>query len=869
MEKLPSGTVSLLFSDIEGSTASLSRLGSHWAEALDLYRGVCRCCWSNWGGTELGTEGDSFFVVFESAAEAACAAVQAQVELRRQDWPGGGAIRTRIGIHTGAPTRHGDGYVGIDVHLAARIASAAHGGQILASHAAAVLLGGALGGTASLVPLGVYRLKDFPSPERLYELTPDGVDDTFPPPRTPGQWATLPVFIAPLVGRRRELEALDALIDRSRVVVITGPGGVGKTRVAVAAAAERLLQRADAVQFVDATESATEGDLWAAIAAAFGIAESSETAAAVIGEILGRRLLLILDNLEQVDGSDRVVSALVSAAPDLSVLATSRRTLYVPGERDVVLAPMSAESETADVRDCDAVELFCHYASMANSAFEATADNVGDIVTICRNLDGLPLALELVASRVRMLTPSMLAARLQTSLDVSAGTVRTARHRTLRQAIAWSYDLLDGDHRCALTALSVFAGRVDVDACAAVIAPAILDRLDVLEVISDLHDLSLVTVTPDNHGEPAVGMLHAVRRFAAEQLMRDGDDDRARSAHAEHYASVADRLAGERLGRPDPRLAQHADNIESALEWQLDHARALSREQLAHASSLLRALCKVRQSGHAASQILLWAERIAHDASVVGADSDRLVALVLVAQSAGHLGDISHAQSRITAALAMTGDAEVLDRINLLEVASWIALMSGDVGEARELANNGLHMAESAGNDAAVAICVSRLAHVEAVAGNLTEEIKHHERLLDLYMALGESASLKSVRHNLAWAAHVAGDTEAAIAEMGAIADEVAITTDIRWKITFAEDYGAMLAAAGHSEEAAMLLGAADALRDAVSIPRDPLQTEAISADYSLARDAADPDNWRRHHQQGSALRFSDVIRQALALSEA
>ena len=584
MRELPTGTVTLLFSDIEGSTALLRRLGDRYGEALSAQRVLLRAAFEAGRGRELGTEGDSFFVVFESAGEAVRCCVAAQRALSGHRWPDGVAVRVRMGLHSGEPARHEDGYVGLDVHRAARIAAAAHGSQVVLSDATRQLAGSRLPAGVSVRDLGWHQLKDIEAPERIYQLVAEGLEERFPPLKSLGAPTSLPVPPTPLVGRDGDLERLCAAVlgPGVRLVTLTGSGGVGKTRLALAAAASLDNAFEHGVFFV---ALATAGDaevMWKAIAEGLDAGSDRAAADAVTGYLRDRRALLVLDNLEQLDGAAGVVAALLAAAPGLVVLATSRRPLHLQGEHEQPVMPLDVPrgAGVEVVAACGAARLFVQQAAMVRPGFALTEGNAADVAAICGRLDGLPLAIELAASRIKLLAPAALLARLGDSLGLAAGDVgRPSRQQTLRDTIAWSYDLLPPGPAEVFRRAGVFAGGCDLDALAAV---AVADHgrgagADPLQQAAGLLDVSLIMVTEGADGEPRVSMLDTIREYALERLGQAGELDGTRRRHAVYYTALAEQVSAQLRGPAHlaslDRLEAEHDNLRAVLAWSLD-ARA-------------------------------------------------------------------------------------------------------------------------------------------------------------------------------------------------------------------------------------------------------------------------------------------------------
>jgi len=566
----PSGTVTMLFSDIEGSTLLLSRLGDRYAEALDGQRSILRDAWDRSGGYEMGTEGDSFFVVFERARDAAAAAIEAQRRLATHEWPSDEQVRVRMGLHTGEPVAHGDGYVGMDVHRAARVAGVAHGGQVVLTDATSRLVAGALPDGARLDDLGQHRLKDLAVPEHLFQLTIQGIGNGFPPLRSLGTASGLPPQLTPLVGREEQLAGVVAMLAAPdvRLITLTGPGGSGKTRLSVAAAAAVGDAFADGVHFIPLSGVTSAESMWIALAEVLlqpGVSQSRDQ---LLVQVAHQRLLLVLDNLEQIPGADGVVADLLGSATRITVLATSRRPLHLRGEHDVAIPPLALQPE-GDVQRSAAVQLFCLHAQMVRSSFELDDAATDAVAAICRRLDGLPLAIELAAARSRLLSPAALLARLDATWGSPSAADRPERHRTLRDTIAWSYELLPPALQVVFRRLGAFAGPADLDAVQAVCSP----DLDPLDAIAELADASLVQVVDGLDSEPRVGLLQTVRTFARERLAESGELDETQERHARHFLQVAETLAPQlhspRQLTATERLSAVADDLEAALDWAL------------------------------------------------------------------------------------------------------------------------------------------------------------------------------------------------------------------------------------------------------------------------------------------------------------
>jgi predicted ATPase/class 3 adenylate cyclase len=582
---LPTGTVTFLFTDIEGSTRLLATLGDRFEPVLAAHDRIVRAAVAAQDGIVVNTEGDAFFAVFTSAERALLACVAAQRALHDHEWPADGVVRVRMGLHSGEGRLGGADYVGMDVHRTARIASAAHGGQLLVSSSTRALVGQVMPAGVALRDLGEHRLRDLPEAEHLFQVTIVGLPDGFPGLRgTEGNTRGLPVPETSLVGRETALGEVVALLDARRLVTLTGPGGTGKTRLALAVAHHLAAAASDGARFVALEEATERAEVSAAIAAELGILETPDRdlEAGVSRFLRDRAMLLVLDNFEQVVEAAPLVAELLAAAPRLRLLVTSRAPLRVSGEQLYEVPPLALPDAAAGQRpdvlaQVPAVALFVERARAARHDFTLTEENAGAVEGICRRVDGLPLAIELAAARVRLLPPAAILARLDRRLALLTGGARDlpARQRTLRGAIEWSYDLLDPAERTMLDRLSVFAGGWTPEGAAEVANPGDELGMDTLDLLDSLADKSLVHAGADEEGAARLSMLQTVREFATERLDVDPGRDDVRRRHAEHMAAFAERaepeLRASAIREWQHRLRHDEENLRGALRWTLHH----------------------------------------------------------------------------------------------------------------------------------------------------------------------------------------------------------------------------------------------------------------------------------------------------------
>jgi len=875
----------MLFSDMEGSTRLLARLGDDYGALLSAQRELQRESFGRHHGTELGTEGDSFFVVFGSATDAVAACAEAQRSLAGRDWPGGAVPRIRMGLHTGEPTRHDDGYIGMDVHRAARIAAAAHGGQVIMSDATWQLAGGKLPG-ARAADLGWHRLKDIAEPEHLHQLLIGGLPEQFPPLRSLGNRGSLPEPPAPLLGRDADLAAVTELAGGSgaaRIVTLTGPGGVGKSRLGLAVARAVDHRFADGVYFIPLAAVRDAQVMWTTIAEGLGVTGDGRSPPTFFEHIAGRQALLILDNLEQLPAADQVVAELAAAAPRLVVLATSRRPLRIPGEHEYPVGPLPVRYPASQDGPWDgAVQLFAQYARMVRPGFAVTEGNAADVVAICARLDGLPLALELAAARVRLLSPKALLARLGGSLEFEAGSAgRPGRHRTLRDTIGWSYDLLDPGLQSFFRRTAVFSGGAGLAAVQAVVA----GQADVLEPITELTEAGLAVVTDDQDGEPRLGLLQTIRDFALDRLAEAGEEAAARAAHASYYAELAETVAPDLQG-PRPlaardQLETELDNIRAALAWCLDPAPGPAPVPApagtGPAGSGLVALglriCQAMSwfwyaRGYTAEG-RDWQRRAAAAAGSRGGP-DLALALHGLAVLLLQQGEVDEASDALRTCLGIWREEGNQSRVAMelcsLGVARWTL---GDLPGARVLLRESVDLARAIGEPDRESTALGNLGVLEVHDNHPERAIELLEQALALDVRLGRTWASTVIRANLAGALLRAGRVQEAYESLREHGAGMLAFGDIELTIDVIELLGATFAQLGDPPRAAWLLGSAEALREQSGMPRAVPDCELMEDFTAEARAAVSAEEWDENYQAGRAVTPAEAVATAVAAGPA
>jgi predicted ATPase/class 3 adenylate cyclase len=949
--------VTFLFTDIEGSTQLWERYPDQARASLVRHDQIIEDVVAVHRGSVVRPrgEGDSRFAVFPLASDAVTAAAAIQEALSSEHWPAPISLRVRLGIHTGeADLRDGD-YYGSAVNRCARLRAVAHGGQALVSDATQQLVRDGLPEGLELRDLGEHLLKDLQRPERIFQVVAPGLPSDFPPLKSLDNMPNnLPVQLTSFVGREREIEEVKRLLapesaqpngpqaastaahrqEGTHLLTITGPGGTGKTRLSLQVAAQLLDLYPDGVWLAELAPVADPLLVPQAVASALGVREvaGSSPTELLIEHLRPKTTLLLLDNCEHVvEECARLVSLLLRACPYLSVLASSREALGVDGEVAYRLPSLSLPGP-GDLPDLDslsqyeAVGLFVERACVVEPTFELTEQNAAAVTEICRRLDGIPLAIELAAARVRVLSVEQIAARLDDRFRLLTGGSRTAmpRQQTLQAAMDWSYDLLSPEECSLLRRLAVFMGGWSLEAAEGVCAGGGIDALDVLDLLSHLVDKSLVVVEqpelraaqgPAIGGEVRYRLLETVRQYASSKLMEAGETEPVRERHLDYFLGLAEETEPT-LYSPQAKvgldhLEREHDNLRAALEWSLSGGEEKVAEKALRFGGVLGNFWYWRGYLNEGRQ---WLERaIALHGPVAGSPEEErtlLLARGKVLLGAGTLAwaqaDNDLAQKRLEESVAIERQLEpsvnlaqslhllghaIFDQLDyegarayfaeslsvfrevgdkgiapsLVGDLGMVAYYTGDYPAGRKL------LEQSLSEFRRLPAVVQVVPRMLAILGDLTRSEGDYERALELY-----EASLMEARkvvapllvalalHRLGQMAHLGGEYTRA---SSLIIESLKMHREVGNKQSIPECLAALagvVAAAGDLDRAARLFGAVDALLARIKVPLAPADRAQYDADLAAARLMADDGAWEAGWAQGQAMSLEQALEYAL-----
>ena len=877
---LPSGTLAFLFTDIAGSTMLWEQQPQAMERALGRHDTILRQTIDAYGGQVFKTVGDAFYAVFSTTSDALDAAFAVQRALATEAWGPIGTILVRMAIHVGTAQQRDGDYFGPPLNRVARLLSSGHGGQILLSLSAQELVRDLLPSEVALRDLGEHRLKDLGRPERIFQAVTPDVPSDFPPLRTLDSYRhNLPSQPTPFIGREEDIQVLVDILRRSdtRLLTLTGPGGIGKTRLAIQAAAELLDAFRDGVSFVPLA-SVHEPDLvLPAIAQVLGVVEAvgrplAETIAAFLRP---QRMLLILDNFEQVAAAAPQIAKLLVAAPGIKALITSREVMHLYGEREYIVPPLALPDvrrlpPIARLTQYEAVRLFIERAQDVRSDFAITAENAPAIAEICTRLDGLPLAIELAAARCKLFPPKALLSRLDKRLNLLTGGARDlpARQQTLRSAIAWSYDLLDAADQALFARLGVFAGGCTLEAAEVVLADDISDTTGelaafipadaILGGLESLIDKSLLRQVEASGDEPRFMMLETIREFALERLAQSGEEETIRYRHATYCVSLLSQIPEGGFTNWFNRMNLELDNIRAVLSWALatDHA----------VPALL-----------IGAEFFFWENHISEGRRWIQAALALPSAATFLEERRGAFyseGTLARAQGDYAAARAAFEEcqrvAELLgspnawaDRWSLAwcdiaerDYAGALAHFQAVFDEGRQVATEhpfvGAWMRQG-------------LAAAASLLGDHTRALALNKEALDIFQSGGRLIASTISLVKLGYVARAAADTATA-RRYFARAHEQAQALGYSWRILSAlAGLAGTAQVEGDSYKAARLFGAAEAMQETMSILLDPDEIHLNERLIAETKAQLGEDAFLTAWAEGQALPLEQAIAEALA----
>jgi predicted ATPase/class 3 adenylate cyclase len=871
---LPTDAVAILFTDIEGSTVLWEQDGTRMSQALAAHDALARSMVESHHGTVVKTTGDGMHAVFADARDALVATVDLQRALADLAVTNGVPLRVRCGLHAGVVERRDNDFFGSPVNRAARIMSAAHGGQVLLSQAVVDGVRDRLPAKVSLRDLGRVRLKDLSTPERVYQVVHPQLRQEFPALRsleaTPNN---LPHQVTSFVGRDKELAELQRLLTRTRLLTLTGSGGVGKTRLGLQLAADALERFPDGAWLVELAPLADPELVPQTVASVLGLkGEPGKPIARSLIEYLGdKRLLLLLDNCEHLlDGCAQLVDALVRQCPQLTFLASSREALGIAGEQAYRVPSLSLPGPTQEhtresVARFEAVQLFTDRALFARPDFQVNQQNAAALASICHRLDGIPLAIELAAARVRSLAVEEINRKLDQRFQLLTGGSRTAlpRQQTLRSLIDWSYDLLSDRERRLLQRLSVFVGGWTLEAAEQVCAGDGVAEEEVLDLLTSLCDKSLVSADQNDAGY-RYRLLETVRQYARERLLTSEGAQAIRARHRDCFLALAEethpKLKGPEQAKWLQRLEAEHENLRASLEWSLADAGLNAGLRLCGSLQFFWIM-----RGHF-SEGRRWCERILARAGGDERTPERANALNAAGLMAYRQDDFAAARTLLEESLAIRRQLGDLKGIGAAAGnLGMVVLDEGDFASARTLHEESLAIARELGNRNGVAASLANLGNANYEQRDFAAARAQFEESLAISRELGNSQATAMTLHWLGMVEGAQGNHSAAEAlyrESLKILRELGLRGRLFYSL---QALATVAAALGYPLRAARLWGAEERLREEIGLSRPTEERPESDPQIRDARTAAgDATAFDRAWQEGRALTLEHAIEFAL-----
>ena len=897
---LPTGTVAFLFTDIEGSTQRWETHLAAMAKAIERHDSLIQACIDAHEGYAFKRMGDAFCVAFRTAPDAIAAACDAQRALIKEDFTAVDGLKVRMAIHVGHADEHNGDYFGPTVNRVARLLAIGYGGQVLVSGAASDLSQGEMPVQTSLRDLGSHRLKDLAQPEQVYQIVaPDLPQKFFPLRSLDALPNNLPLQLTTFVGREDEIESVKALVDSHRLTTLVGTGGVGKTRLAVQVGADLLDHYEDGVWFVELAPVSDGTLIVSELAPLFGVqaAGGKPLLEALLAALRPKHALLIVDNCEHlVDPAADIIEKILRGCPNIRVLATSREALKIPGETVHRVASLNEDA---------AVSLFAERASAATDSFQLSPENRTTVSKICKRLDGIALAIELAAARVRAVDVDELFARLDERFRILTGGSRTAlpRQQTMRALIDWSYDLLAPAEQALLRRVSVFSGGWTLDAASAICTDDEVQAWDVLDQLTSLVDKSLVVAEINDAltggSKLRYRLLESTRQYAAEKLAASGERDRLRRRHAEYFADFVSRAEAAWSTTPSrkwlPPLDVEIDNVRAALDWALaekqdaeigavitgklwafwrevgmfPEGRRYIETSLAMADSLTPATVALLWYAHALAVLPIWepmrdsAARSIHCYEELGDEFGAMRGRIAFGETLTRLLMTDESANELNAAWEYFKNAGNARWANYaLSALSRNALWRGDMQLARDRAAQVLDEARAQGDDRLTGVMLNNLAEREFAIGDVDRAIEVVHESIEHDRAGRNVVSLCNGFANLAAYLIAKRDMDEA---RDAARESLRLATDVQNPNLFAcgiQHLAVVAADRGNSERAALLLGFTNGYFD--KSYRETTEQREYDAVIRLLHEALGEMRVTELLQRGAAMRDEQAVAEAL-----
>lgn len=870
--------LTILFTDVEGSTRLLDFLGDEYEGALGRQFELIRQATVQNGGVEVDIHGDAYFAVFDNAARAAAAASEAQRLLHAETWPRGATLRVRMGLHTGHPKPADDPklkFVGLDVHRAARICAVAHGGQVLLSHSVLSDPGFELPAGVTIREVGAYRLKDFDTPESLAWFAIEGLPSSFPPLRSSESHPNnLPSTLRPLVGRKAAKKMIRALLRRkdTRLVTLTGAGGIGKTRLALDVAGSLLADFPDGVFQVQLAAIAVPELVGPAIAQAIGLLENPGRTIldSLVHAIGQRQMLLVLDNFEQVIPAEALIVDLLQSCKRLKVIVTSREALNVAPEREFPLQPLTLPEpnstlKPAELMRFDGIQMFIERVRDFQPGFTLTEDISSALVEICRRLDGLPLAIELAASRIRMIDPNTLLRRLRQGQErlLSSGSPVTARHQSMRNAIGWSYNLLEPDEKLLIGRLSVFAGGFDLDSAVALNRDIGSDD-HVIELLNSLGRKSLLQ-RAGSGSSTRIRMLQTVREFALDQLAASGEFPAVSGQHLDHVSSLVSAastlLTGTQQREGAARISAEIDNVRAALDY------AIRTSHLQAVSNILRSMLWFWIPRGQFTEGETWAARALRIEPAAGDDLSRATVLDVVGWLRMMAGDWAGALSYFQSC------RPIYQRLGLASESA-MALMTEGItqtastgeSEASLKVNSALEEFRRLDDSYGVGLTLTALGEAARLDGDYARARTLFDEALIAMRKVGNTYWIGALLQNLAYVRLREGDWTSAVALLGEAREIAAEYENPMLPVYYVAAMARVGLIQGQINQTARLCGAAEAQLERLGTRLEPADQMEFDMTLAEVRSRLTAPAFELLRQEGMAWSGSEAVAAATML---